>query len=506
MLPFSMTDEQRVSANRVLLITAFLSLIVFSPLLTGGVYYIDDFHRLFSGNVSYWVNNGRPLAYALLIILHLSGVVSDLSPALLIIGLTILIGTLTWTSVRMTSMGMSPCVLILLVVLFNPFMSQASLYTYDSLGIYLSVALAYVATFNAAKSNRQYFFVGFSLLLASLCLYQTSVNYGFISLLTTLVLAASRDDEKELTKSFTGLAALLLALICYKLMIAPLTVIDPYNQARSQLVSLNLTGLYVVVENIREAFRVISLAFPGYNLIPVSIIFLVGATGCFKIAIRRLQHHELSIVNVGLFVVVLTSPLLVSLGIAGFLLLLNDTVFFPRILAAFSAAMIFNMLVAIRAFPSLKKPLIVLFVFNLLYSMVAMTATFRAIVNQNNFESGVMISIRDTLAALPEGQIKDLSFIGRGPLSSDVEPAMKNYPLLKEILYPSLMENNDFSFYGLSNRAAIQYPLIKASEEIKNFKPERVISSNCFYRMYIRSNTAIFNFSEASCNRSDKFK
>ncbi|WMU75296.1 glucosyltransferase domain-containing protein (plasmid) [Enterobacter bugandensis] len=501
-----MTNEQRINANRIFLIMVFLSILVFSPLLMGGVYYIDDFHRLYSGNVSYWVNNGRPLAYVLLIILNQSSIVSDLSPALLIIGLTALIATLSWISIRLRTMGVSLSALTILTIIFNPFMSQVCLYVYDSLGMLLSIALVLIATFLSTESKRKYFACGFILFLAAICFYQTSANYAFISLLSVLVLAAAQDKRKELTTYALGVAALLLALICYKFIIAPLTVTDLYNQTRSQLVPLNFQGLYIIVENMRKTFDIVLLAFPGYNLIPVAIIFFSGTVGCIKIALIRLQKHICNAENVLLIILIISSPFLVCLGIAGFLLFLKESIFFPRVLGAFSAALIFNVIIAQRAFPALTKFFAVLIVFNLLFSATSMTATFRAVVNQNNFENGIINSMRDALSGLPKNKITQISFIGKGPLSSDVGPAMHNYPLLKEILYSSFMENNDFSFYGLANRAAVIYPLVNTTESIKNYKPEVIIDSNCIYNLYVNGNTAIFNFEKVSCSRLDKFR
>ncbi|MDR3431620.1 MAG: glucosyltransferase domain-containing protein [Rouxiella aceris] len=498
--------KQQFVVKDFIIITLVLFAIV-SPLLAGNVYYQDDYHRLVSGNVSYWINNGRPLATWLTWFINFTRMVSDTSPLSLLLGILGLAASLVISFSRLTKPGAGFTILMALAIMLSPFISQSMLYAYDAMGILLSIGLAFLASMLYYPQRIRHFIISFILFLAALCLYQTSINYSFINILLIVMLAITQKNNtrKALRHAAIVLVALLIALLVYKLIVVPLCVTDTFNQTRSIMVPVSATGLGMVSHNLMQSMKVLLQAFPGYGLLPVSVIFIVGACGCYKTGFSWLRNKNAGSSRYLAASFSFIAPCLVLLTIGGFLLLLKDAEFYPRVMGAFSAALVFNFYIAHQAFPKLKVILNFCLVMYLLFTAVFMMATFRALVNQSNFDQTMVISMSNDLARVGSENISQVAIIGKSPLSPDILPAIKHYPLLNEIIYPSIEENFDFRYYALMNRAMAFYPFATTTPEIKAYIPTHIISAGCLYHFYMDGKTAIFNFQAPDCKMSSKF-
>lgn len=497
--------QQFVVKDFIIIILVLFAIV--SPLLAGNVYYQDDYHRLVSGNVSYWINNGRPLATWLTWFINFTTMVSDTSPLSLLLGILGLAASLVISFCRLTKPGTGFTILMSLAIMLSPFISQSMLYAYDAMGILLSIGLAFLASMLYFPQRINHFIISFILFLAALCLYQTAVNYGFINILLIGMLAITQrhDTRKGLQHAAIALAALLLALLVYKLIVVPLCVTDPFNQTRSVMVPISAAGIGMVGHNVTQSLAVLLQAFPGYSLLPVGGIFVAGACACYKTGFSCLINKKTAISNYLAAFLSFIAPCLVLLTISGFLLLLKDAEFAPRVMGAFSAALVFNFLMARQAFPKLKIMLNVFLVMYLLFTATFMMATFRALVNQSNFDQAMVISMSHDLAQVGSENISQVAIIGKSPQSPDISPAIKHYPLLKEIIYPSIEEGFDFRYYALMNRAMAFYPFAIITPEIKAYIPTHIISAGCLYHFYMDGKTAIFNFQAPDCKMSSKF-
>lgn len=484
-----------------------LSMLVAIPLLSGNVYYLDDYHRLVNGSVNYWINNGRPLAALLTWLLNCSYTVSDMSPLPLVLGLAGLAMGLVFSCPKLTRSGSGYSVLICLSVILSPFFAQSMLYAYDSLSILSSVALAFMGSVPLSLRKRRQYLASFSLFLGALCLYQTAVNYAFINLLLTAMLAITRGKNvgRECTHALTVLLALASAALVYRLIIVPLCVTDAYNQTRSLAITLNADGIKTVTGNIAASLQVIRAGFPGYSALPVAIIFLSGTAGCWKTGYVWMMSGDRRGLSWGAAAFSFLVPFLVIPGMAGFMLILQTAVFDPRVMGAFSSALIFSVCIAREAFPRIRVGLILCLAGYLLFAATSMVATFRAVVNQSRFENDMVINMRGDLAQAGTAAVETVSIIGRSPFAPDISPAMRHYPLLGKIIMPSFIENNDFGYYALMKRAKVFVPMSTTTAEMKNSVHVTALSSGCLYRFWIYQKTAIFDFHSPHCQMPPAF-
>ncbi|WP_263260226.1 glucosyltransferase domain-containing protein [Pseudomonas sp. RIT-PI-S] len=498
---FSSLDKS-LTRLQFFIITFAVALLVSAPLLSSGIHYQDDNFRLITGNVDFWSKNGRPLAVWLAYLLQFSSVISDTSPFSLVIGLMTLAALLALSMERLTRVSSTQALLLSLVVMLSPFMVQAMLYAYDALAILLSIGLGFLGCM--ALSDRRLFQYGFSFLifLAAACLYQTAVNHSFILIALGLVLAIDRHPggaDKQLAPACLSLAGLFTALVIYRVLIVPYCVTDSYNMARAATVPVNLQGAKQVMGNALKGVEVLREAFPGYAGVPVMLIFLAGTCGCWKIAVKQLVARPRHWLNYPKAAFCFTAPMFVCAAIAGFLLILNAVSLDPRVLTAFSTALVFNVCIAHKAWPGLKRPLTVLLLAYLLFSATFMLAAFRAAVNQSHFDNGLAISIRNDLSHMDGERIHLVSIIGASPLAPATQPAFRNYPMLKKIISPALSENGLFGYYALMNKFMVLYPLGLTTPTLTAYVPPAVSASNCIYRLYRYKKGAVLDFTTPSC-------
>lgn len=499
-------DERRSTLLAFLILMA-VSLLTMSPLLGGGALYLDDFFRAVTGDVSYWTVNGRPLATWLVQALHTSTIVSDTSPVLQIAGVGTVALALAVSFHRLNGLAFAERVLLSLMVIVCPFLAQAVLYTYDALTILLSISLGFLGCISWVRRMEVHFGLSFVLFLAAICLYQIAMNYAFINIVLLLTLAMVDDQRRHerLEGALVSLAALVGAVMFYRLLVMPLCVTDDYNQARAQLVSFDASGATRILRSVCEGLAAVMEAFPGFSLLPVAMLFALGVVASGWTGVMLLTRRPLARGRYLCAAFSFSAPLLATLGAAGVMLLLNKPTFDPRVLSAFSSALIFHVCLAYRTFPRLHRLLAVCVVAYLVFSATFMASAFRAVVNQNAFETGLAVNMRADLSRVDGQTVTQVGIIGRSPLAPHVQPAMRHYPMMKKILFPALIEGHDFGYYALFYQAGILYPFADITPGMRNAAPERLLASNCLYRFYLYQGTAIFDFSGRPCAIPDKF-
>ncbi|MBD1554988.1 glucosyltransferase domain-containing protein [Pseudomonas typographi] len=474
-------------------------LAVASPLFSANAYYRDDFFRAIGGNVQYWTYNGRPLATWLFHLLNFSATVSDTSPLPLLLGMASIAAALAISAGRLTGEAAPRSTFLALSVVFCPFLVQPMLYAYDALPISLSVALVFLAMATCASPRWLDFLICLALFIAAACLYQTAANYACIAIVL-LAMGAVADGraQQPLQAAAIKAAALGCAVLVYKLAIFPLCATDEHNFGRGQLLSLDLVGLRLAASHVRAASLSLLGAFPGYSVLPVAALLAAGALACWRIGLREFAMATRAVhVLRGLFA--FGAPVLVYLSTFGLLLLLKTPAFEPRVLAAFSAAVLFNACMARKAFPRFKPLISAALILHLMFSVSFMMSSFRALINQNNFDQGVALALRAELSRTDIGPIDGVSILGNSPAAPDTLPVFEHYPLLRQIIFPAFSEHEDFAYYAVMNRALAYYPYIPPTAAARAYIPSRVLSANCIYRFYVVERTAFFDFTTPRC-------
>jgi len=500
--------NNRKILTRNFLVLLSISLVVCLPLLPGGVYYLDDFSRLVGGSIDYWANNGRPLAVWLAKAMNYSTVVSDTSPLFLVLGLASLALILSLAMERLTHASPGMAVFYSLCIVLSPFICQPLLYTFDCLPILLGVGLSIAGTVRISERYVAQFAFSWVSYLAALCLYQTSINYSLIHILLsgTLLLAAGGEALEKNIKPFIAIIlAFVLSLVAYKTLVIPYYVIDDWNQARGALIEPTVAGLAQLESNLTKAYAYGLLAFPGLSLWPVAALFLIGTLACWWIGAQQLNMKLSTGYRYSRALFCALAPFAVMLGIMGVLLVLKNPPLDPRVFTAFSSALIFNASVACAAWPRVKPAIAGLLLLYLVFSAVFMMSSFRAVINQHTFDEGIAINMRGDLSRIGIENYSQLSFIGTSPRAPSTGPALLNYPLLKSIVFPTFRENGDFGYYGFMDKQMVFHHLATTTNDIIFHTPEKAISSNCIYKLYVYQSTAVFDFKSPTCSMPRNF-
>ncbi len=475
------------------LIVIIFSLVVTSPIITGNIYYVDDYYRLLNGSVRYWFFNGRPLAVFLTWILDFSSLTTDTSPLPLLIGLMSCSMLLVLSFRKLPDMTDSLRILLSLSVIISPFLAQGMLYTFDAMAILISAGLAIYAITIIIKFDFITGMVGFLLLVSTLCLYQPSINYSVMIIL--ILFTVHYKEVNALKQLVMRFGVLLLSLGFYKMLIIPLSGMDALSLHRGELIPFSVTGLLHLYDNCISAFSSVNLAFPGLIKIPVFTLFLSGVISCVLISgglIKDRKYiHSL---------IILVSPCVILIFIPGFLLLLDNATFDPRVLGAFSTAIIFFSCVSYYTIAPLRKILFISLVLYVIFSAVFMTTLFRAAVNQTRFTDDVLISIRNSLSLYPEGSFTGISFVGALPYSPDILPALRRYPYLIKYFTPALTENNEFRYYGPAKRIMLYAHLYPTTQAMREFVPSEKLVSGCIYHLYKYESIVVVNFKMPACD------
>lgn len=490
-------DDWRAIRVNLLIVMMFVLLIA-SPIITGNSYYVDDYYRLLNGRVDYWFSNGRPLAVFLTWILDFSTITTNSAPLPLLIGLISCSTLLILSFRKLPNMPDSMSILLSLSVIISPFLAQGMLYAFDSMAILTSAGLAIYTISVMNRLDIRSGLFGFLLIICTLSLYQPSVNYS--SMLILIVFAVNCKEVNALKLLVMHVGVLLSGLVFYKFLIIPLSGMDSYNLHRAESIPFSIAGLYHLYDNIISAFKSVNLAFPGLIKIPVFILLLSGTISCVIIS-RQLIKESKYIHSL----IMLISPCVILIFIPGFLLLLDNANFDPRVLGACSTAIIFFFCASYYTFSWLRKIFVSCIVLYIIFSSVFMCTLFRAAVNQSRFDEDVLVSIRNALSLYPEGSVTGVSFIGALPYSPDILPALRRYPYLIKYFTPALTENNEFRYYGPAKRIMLYAHLYPTTQAIREFVPSEKRVSGCIYDLYKYESIAVVNFKMPACDIPQKY-
>ncbi|EOZ4641863.1 glucosyltransferase domain-containing protein [Enterobacter cloacae] len=333
----------------------------------------------------------------------------------------------------------------------------------------------------------------FLILLATLCLYQPSINYSLMLIFIIFILTCDNTDALKLL--ILRLSILFIALVAYKTLIIPLSGMDSLSMQRGEIISFDTTGMLKLYNNIGEALNNINTAFPGLIKYPLAFVFMTGISACAFCFWQQMQKRKYIISGL-----VILSPFLIMLCVPGFLLVLKNARFDPRVLGAFSTAVIFFFCISYHAFVFLRKTLVACLIIYILFSAVFMTTLFRVAVNQERFNEDVIVSIRNMLSLFPSNSVTGVSFIGASPYSPDVLPSLRRYPYMRYYFTSAFTENNEFRYYGPARRVMFYFPLNQTTQAMKDYIPVKKISSGCVFHLYTYGKTAVINFSMPACH------
>lgn len=488
-----------ISLTRLISITFIIALIATLPVWTHKIYYQDDYSRLLSGDGSYWINNGRPVAWFINVLLRFSPVINDLSPLPLILGLMALSVT---SNIYVEKLNLSLKGYWALIpaqfMLLNPYLAQGMLYTFDSMSILLASALGLLASLPLQCSRVKHILGVSTLLLLSLTNYQPGVNV-YIGC-TALMMLSLRVRQVSIRSFIINKgAALIIAMLIYKFAIVSLIVTDPYNIMHSLMINGGSGSIGVLMHNFSGFYALIMSAFPGNRRLLVIVPLLITCAGLLKLTAMTIgptQGKSKKLYAIGC---ILAASLIIISSPIGLSALLITPIVAPRVLTAWSVLMLFCFYISTQAFPLLRYWMASVYLLPLIYSLVTMVSIFNTVINQERYSTGVLLMMKADLAHIVPQGIRQIAFIGKLGDSPDVKANIRNFPLYTSFDNPMLSDSFSWKFNTVGRRENILLPLIKTPPEIIAFIPKRYLSQNCDYRLFVYQSTAVFDFTTQDC-------
>lgn len=273
-----------------------IALLFVFPIIQANVYFRDDLSRALNGH-TFWHLTGRPLATAVQTVLSLKmehglldvGSLSQILAALLL-GLAAFVFNhylkrefehgIFWLSAS---------------IIINPFFLYNLSYRFDSVGMTLGLFCCVLA-FSLAQVSRWAFAGSVVLLIASLSLYQSSINL-LIALSAIELLLLSRNGELRTLLSRLGerAAQYVIATLIYSFTIARVFMGE---HGRDETVRLDVAGYQQIMSNMAEFFELTKHFFSGATLIYLGVFAILVAVPYAIYVFRSSNKAALAIASV----------------------------------------------------------------------------------------------------------------------------------------------------------------------------------------------------------------
>jgi len=301
---------------------SFLLFLWCLPFLFYQDFYRDDYTRLVSGYAG-WENAGRPLATLLYNLLSMNiGTISNLYPLpifLSILSLAYVFSKLHVNIKRchqsLSDWTISPAILLIVV---NPFFIQNLAYQYDVLPMCLALATSILA-FLVLNDSKKNIAISALYLIISLSLYQPASNVFVVITLFHLSFSL-KASPASMRSAVSHFLVYITSLAVYYFLIF---VVSPVKPIRSEKIAFS--ELPQSLERNYHTFLSIlnNLHLPLWLILPC---FLIMAVWIIRKAFFLYKQKR----SVFLSLLLALSPFLILLFIWGPLLMLKETMSFPR--------------------------------------------------------------------------------------------------------------------------------------------------------------------------------
>lgn len=489
-----MVSEVRpLSRIKQIVFTVAISLLSTIPLWTSKVYYRDDLYRVLNGNTYTWLTNGRPATWLLQSLISFNTTLSDISPLNLIAGILFLsTAAVIYTEKLGLPLTGYWSLIPPLFIILNPFLIQCMLYSYDSMTIMLSFAIALLASITLMRSGLRQFIFDIALLVLVMSLYQSGLNVYIVSV--ALLVISGIDQQRPLGLWLTGkIAALLFAVLIYKFIFSALLLptMDTYSLKHNQLLPPSFDSLPVLIESIKGYYALCITAYPGKLVLFVLMPLVLAAAGILIMA-RRLQYQGRQ--KVFTFLLLLATFPVALTALPGLSLALVSPVFVPRMLASWGATMLFFFSVCILAYPALKRWVAGLNLIVLTYHLVLMIACLNAVASSQRYEFSVMEQVKSELYRFPTQNIHTMMFIGQLDDMPSVKTSISNFPLINKVRMKMMGESEVWIWQALAANSNTPLKIIPVTEEIRKMNPQHFLSRGPEFDAFIIDNTLVVDF------------
>ena len=480
-----------------------LCIIYIIPIILADRYYIDDLGRSQWGYAS-WSDNGRPLASLIMHLLNFGGAnIIDISPLTQILAVLVFVFS-SYYYFKSNFADSSP---IFSAVTFffafaNPFLLENLSYKFDSLPMVMALSLLMFA-FLRVSSKIKSWLLSFSVILASLCLYQAAIGFFVCLAIMEFVQQYMRPSLYQenhfyiYKDSIARITQLLSAYIVYTVLISPKYVVGDYNVSHSKSIELNNSGINIFLKNVDIYFDIISIYFTKqYYQLAIITFFL--SCWLLMVILKKINTKK----NISFWgfiipsIIVLFSPALIFFSSFLPLSFLANPQFAARTLISFSGVMLFwgrfsfYIVNRWRITIVFLMP-IVLFFFIFSYSYG------NALKAQKNFDATLSGDIISNINEIDVSSSKIVGIYGVQPSSSVRDNTVKRYPLMGSLVpiymsskwrWGEVLLNN----HGLKNKRGLT-----VNNELVCAMTPSVKKSN--YTLYSNDSAIVIAFKKPQC-------
>ena len=242
------------------------------------------------------------------------------------------------------------------------------------------------------------------------------------------------DGFKAIGLSITGL---LIDYIIYSLLISPNFIEGDYNLQHSQISSFELNSLRdAIFGNFKVFYYVLSSSMSTTMLALTLVTTCMALIGAVRLC--REKSESTGIIKLLRNSIILVSPFLVLLMIAGPMLLLKSAVVSARVFVAFGAILVFYNILACWTLGLRSKIMWSLSILYFFYMLGAAFSYGNALENQEKYDNEVITTIISDLNSNNLANAKHISFIGMLPISPEGRLAIKKYPFLAHLIHPTI--------------------------------------------------------------------
>lgn len=417
-------------------------LVYILPIIISGRMFNDDIGRATEGYTK-WGVNGRPLSDWIMEGLSFGFPISNLSPFTIIIALlvTVLCGALLAENFGVKDKAKRNILAFSFVI--SPFYLENLSYQFDSLPMSLSLLLATLAfTIPGRYQILTGSTIGTVLLIGTMCLYQPSINVYIILVCFSTIISGINCEGRVLLKSLYKAASLIVAQIIYSVALVPAFIEGDYNTNHSVMITERPDPTGLLFNNAQVFLeRVLNSLDTTAGVIAIVLVAFIVLTW-FKALFTRENHKNKLNFALDKLTILIALPVIFAC-IAGPLLMLFRPVTNPRVLLGVNAIVFIGVFCAMYLFNRHWKYLMIVPV---TYAFSLSAAYGNASSMQKRLDEYRAIVIAQDINNLNMSP-KNLVFIGMPDISKVANKYADNFPVIRQLITPSIRENWVFANY-----------------------------------------------------------
>lgn len=457
--------NESIDVKKAFLFLVFFGLMYVYPLISIDVYYADDFMRSATG-VFWFKGLGRPLAEYVLNGVSLNNKVNiDVSPLTQIVSIILLaLSTIICVSLLSGKPRRSDYFFFSLLV-FNPFYIQNLAYKYDSITMSMGVIFACIAVWFICKPSLLNLCFSLASFVASLSFYQSCVSIFCVLAIIVLINRVANFSSSVKRDILSPIMVFLIGHAIYYFL-----VLKHYAPAtrRSELIAFDSSIIDRFIYNIKQLWVVCKKFSP---IISSEILFILSSVAMASVIFICIKKKA-SIVQT--FLCGISLPLaFITVGFPT--IILNESVFFPRVLIGFGLFLslcLFSCSFVSKAFNCFVSVVAVLFVF---ISFVTINAFSNAIDAQNKYQTFVIQSVAKDIIN-NENLFKATTYVvGKLPFPQNSLLVMDVFPIVKNMSNPSADWTNSYVLRQNGIKIGFSFDRIEQNGLVKELCYKKII-------------------------------